>query len=85
MKPVGIFDYLIKNNSKGQDIVLDMFMGSGTTIIACEQNGRRAFGLELDEKYVDVIVQRYINFKESNEDVFLIRDGNKIKYSEVLK
>ena len=85
MKPVGIFDYLIKNNSKGQDIVLDMFMGSGTTIIACEQNGRGGFGLELDEKYVDVIVQRYINFKESNEDVFLIRDGNKIKYSEVLK
>lgn len=47
MKPVGIFDYLIKNNTKGEDIVLDLFMGSGTTIIACEQNGR-IYGLELD-------------------------------------
>lgn len=60
-------------------------MGSGTTIIACEQNGRVAYGLELDPKYVDVIVNRYINFKESNEDVFLIRDGMQISYKEVEK
>lgn len=83
MKPVGLFDYQIKNNTKGMDIVLDLFLGSGTTIIACEQNGRRGFGLELDEKYVDVIVNRYINFKESDEDVYLLRDGEKIAYSDI--
>lgn len=85
MKPVGIFDYLIKNNTKGEDIVLDLFMGSGTTIIACEQNGRIGYGLELDEKYADVIVQRYINLIENDESVFLLRDGVKIKYCEVSK
>lgn len=85
MKPVALFDYLIRNNTKGQDIVLDSFMGSGTTIIACEQNGRIAYGLEIDPKYVDVIVNRYISFKESDEDVFLIRDGVQIPYKEVKK
>jgi len=85
MKPVTLFDYQIQNNTKGQDIVLDSFMGSGTTIMACEQNGRIAYGLELDPKYVDVIVNRYIKFKESDEDVFLIRDGVQIPYKEVEK
>lgn len=85
MKPVGIFDYLIKNNTKGEDIVLDIFMGSGTTIIACEQNGRIGYGLELDEKYADVIVERYINLVGTDEKVFLIRDEVKIKYSDVRK
>lgn len=84
MKPVTLFDYLIQNNTKGQDIVLDSFMGSGTTIMACEQNGRIAYGLELDPKYVDVIVNRYIKFKESDEDVFLIRDGEKISYKDII-
>ena len=83
MKPVGIFDYLIKNNTKGEDIVLDVFMGSGTTIIACEQNGRIGYGVELDEKYVDVIVQRYINLVENDENVYLIRDGEKIAYKDI--
>lgn len=59
MKPIGLFDYQIKNNTKGEDIVLDSFMGSGTTIMACEQNGRIGYGLELDEKYCDVIIKRY--------------------------
>lgn len=59
MKPVGLFDYQIQNNTKGDDIVLDPFLGSGTTIVACEQNGRICYGLELDEKYCDVIVKRW--------------------------
>ena len=58
MKPVGLFDYLIKNNTKKDDIVLDLFAGSGTSIIACEQNGRIAYSMELDPKYVDVIISR---------------------------
>lgn len=61
MKPVGLFDYQIKNNTKGGDIVLDLFGGSGTTAIACEQNGRIAYLMELDEHYCDVIIQRWEN------------------------
>ena len=53
------FDYLIKNNTKKDDIVLDLFAGSGTSIIACEQNGRIAYSMELDPKYVDVIISRW--------------------------
>lgn len=59
MKPVGLFDYLIKNNTKKDDIVLDLFAESGTSIIACEQNGRIAYSMELDPKYVDVIISRW--------------------------
>lgn len=61
MKPVGLFDYQIKNNTKKQDIVLDLFGCSGTTIVACEQNGRIAYSMELDEHYCDVIIQRWEN------------------------
>jgi len=61
MKPVGLFDYQIKNNTKGSDIVLDLFGGSGTTLIACEQDGRKARLMELDPKYCDVIIQRWEN------------------------
>ena len=62
MKPVGLFDYQIQNNTKGGDIVLDLFNGSGTTIIACEQNGRKAYCMELDPKYVDAAVDRWEKF-----------------------
>ena len=61
MKPVGLFDYQIKNNTKGGDIVLDLFGGSGTTIVACEQNKRIGYSMELDPKYCDVIIQRWEN------------------------
>ena len=62
MKPVGLFDYQIKNNTKGGDIVLDLFNGSGTTIMACEQNGRVARCMELDPRYVDACVKRWETF-----------------------
>lgn len=62
MKPVALFDYQIKNNTKGGDIVLDPFSGSGTTIMAAEQNGRTAYCMELDPRYVDVIVDRWERF-----------------------
>lgn len=62
MKPVKLFDYQIQNNTKGGDIVLDLFGGSGTTIVACEQNGRCARVMELDPRYVDVIVDRWEKF-----------------------
>ena len=59
MKPVPLFDYLIKNSSKQEEIVLDVFGGSGTTLIACEQNNRINYMMELDPKYVDVIINRW--------------------------
>lgn len=59
MKPVALFDYQIKNNTENGNIVLDLFGGSGTTLIACEQNGRTAYLMEYDPKYVDVIVKRW--------------------------
>ena len=62
MKPIGLFDYQIKNNTKGGDIVLDLFNGSGTTIMACEQNNRKAYCMELDPKYVDAAIDRWEKF-----------------------
>lgn len=58
MKPVALFDYQIKNSSKQGDCILDLFGGSGTTLIACEQNEREAYLMELDPRYVDVIIAR---------------------------
>ena len=62
MKPVPLFDYEICNSTKEGDIVLDLFGGSGTTIMACEQDGRSGYLMELDPKYVDVIVDRWEKF-----------------------
>ena len=61
-QPIPLFDYQIKNNTKGGDVVLDLFGGSGTTIMACEQNGRRGYSMEYDPRYVDVIVDRWEKF-----------------------
>ena len=61
-KPVDLFEYQILNNTKGSDIVLDSFAGSGTTIIACEKNNRKAMCMELDPKYCDVIIKRWEEF-----------------------
>lgn len=62
MKPVELFAYQMLNNTKGSDIVLDSFGGSGTTIIAAEKNGRQARLMELDPKYCDVIIKRWQDF-----------------------
>ena len=62
MKPVGLFEYQMLNNTKGGDIVLDSFGGSGTTLIAAEKNGRFARIMELDPKYCNVIVKRWEDF-----------------------
>ena len=62
MKPVALFDYEIKNSTKSGDVVLDLFGGSGITIMACEQNGRNACVMEYDPKYVDVIIKRWEDF-----------------------
>lgn len=62
MKPIALFDYQIKNSTKSGDTVLDLFGGSGTTIMACEQDNRNACMMEYDPKYVDVIIKRWEDF-----------------------
>ena len=66
MKPVPLFDYQIQNNTRKGDVVLDLFAGSGTTTIACEQNGRNAYVMELDPRYCDVIVNRWEHLTGQN-------------------
>lgn len=73
MKPVAIFEYQLLNNTKGGDIVLDSFAGSGTTVIAAEKNGRVAHLMELDPRYCDVIIKRWQDF--SGKSATLEGDG----------
>jgi DNA modification methylase len=82
-KPVKLFADILNDYTEENDVVLDCFGGSGSTLIACEQLNRICYMAELSPEYVDVIIQRYINFKGSDKDVFLIEDGKKIPYSEV--
>lgn len=83
MKPVALMAYPIQNSSMSNCIVLDPFLGSGSTLMACEQIGRICYGMELDEKFVDVIVNRYIEAVGGADGVFLLRDEVKIPWTEI--
>ena len=83
MKPVTLMAYPIKNSTMTNCIVLDPFLGSGSTLIACEETGRICYGVELDEKFMDVIVKRYIEQVGSADGVSVQRDGQTLKYEEV--
>jgi len=62
MKPVELMMNAALNSTKENDAVLDIFLGSGSTLIACEQTGRTCYGTEIDPAYIDVIIQRWVNF-----------------------
>jgi len=83
MKPIPLIAYPIKNSSMSNCIVLDPFGGSGSTLIACEQLGRICHTIELDEKYCDVIVKRYIEQVGSAENVSVVRDGKTIRFEDL--
>ena len=83
MKPIPLLAYPIQNSSMANSVVLDPFGGSGSTLIACEQTDRICCTIELDEKFCDVIVKRYIEQVGSDEEVSVLRDGKEYKYSEV--
>ena len=83
MKPVALVAYPILNSSLSNCIVLDPFGGSGSTLIACEQTDRICYTIELDEKYCDVIVKRYVEQVETSDGVFLLREGSEIRYSDL--
>lgn len=77
MKPLELVGRAIANSSRVHEKVLDLFGGSGSTLIAADQLQREAFLMELDEKYVDVIVKRFIRHRDSAEGCYLLRDGKK--------
>ena len=83
MKPIALLAYPIMNSSMTNALVLDPFGGSGSTLIACEQSERTCYTVELDEKYCDVIVKRYIEQVGSAEGVTVLRDGVTLRFDEV--
>lgn len=85
MKPISLLAYPIMNSTMSNCTVLDPFGGSGSTLIACEQTNRICYMMELDPKYCDVIVNRYIEQVDSDQKVSLERDGKSIPYSRVKK
>ena len=83
MKPVALVAYPIMNSTMTGCLVLDPFGGSGSTFIACEQTGRTCYTVELDEKFCDVIVKRYIDQVRSAEGVTVLRDGLTYRFNEI--
>ncbi len=85
-KPIDLLSYPIQNSSRANGIVLDLFGGSGSTLIACEQTDRICYMAEVDDKYASVILRRYVEFKSGDSsDVFVERDGKKIPYKKLVK
>lgn len=84
MKPITLVAKLMVNSSKKDDIVLDPFAGSGSTLITAEQLGRKCYTIELDEKYVDVVVKRYLQFVGNANTIRLLRDGKEYSYEEAI-
>ena len=85
MKPITLMAYPIQISTMMGCTVLDPFLGSGSTLMACEQTGRVCYGVELDEKFVDVIVNRYMESAGSAENVSVIRNGQKLSYEELMR
>ena len=83
MKPITLAGRAIENSSHRHDVVLDLFGGSGTTLLAAEQTGRVCHMMELEPKYADVIVKRFIKHQENDAGVFLLRGDTKTAYHEL--
>ena len=83
MKPIPLLAYPIQNSSMSNTLVLDPFGGSGSTLIACEQTDRECYTIELDEKYCDVIVKRYIEQTGTSESVSVERNGKVYTFAEL--
>ena len=84
-KPVPLIAYLIKQCTQSNGLVLDGFLGSASTLMACEQLNRICYGVELEPKFVDVAVKRYMAaHNESSDDIFLIRNGKELTYEQAL-
>ena len=82
MKPIPLLAYPIKNSSAPNGVVMDLFGGSGSTLIACEQTDRICRTMELDPRYASVIVRRYVDLMGTAESVTVVRDGQTMTYEE---
>lgn len=83
MKPIPLLSYPIMNSSTSNAIVLDPFGGSGSTLMACEQTNRICYTIELDEKFADVIIKRYIELIGKSDEVSVERDGVSFLFTEI--
>lgn len=84
-KPLDLLAYPIGNSSQENAIVIDTFGGSGSTLMTCEQTNRICYTMELDEKYASVILRRYVEDTGDTDNVFVIRNGEKLAYSDLVK
>ena len=84
-KPLDLLAYPIGNSSQENAIVIDTFGGSGSTLMTCEQTNRICHTMELDEKYASVILRRYVEDTNDAENVYVIRNGEKLMYSDLVK
>lgn len=85
MKPLPLIRHCVSNSSRRKDIVLDLFLGSGSTMIAAEQLERVCYGAEIDPVYTDVIVNRYIKFRGNTNGIRLLRNGAETHYNDIEK
>ena len=84
-KPLDLLAYPIGNSSRENAVIIDTFGGSGSTLMACEKTNRICYTMELDEKYASVILRRYVEDTGDVDNVFTIRNGVKLTYSELVK
>ena len=84
-KPLDLLSYPIGNSTQENGVVMDTFGGSGSTLMACEQMNRICCMMELDEKYASVILRRYVEDTGDSEGVYVIRNGQQIPYSDLVK
>lgn len=84
-KPLDLLSYPLQNSSQENAVVIDTFGGSGSTLMACELTNRICYTMELDEKYASVILRRYVDNGGNPDDVYCIRNGEKIEYSKIAK
>lgn len=84
-KPLDLLSYPLKNSTQENSIVLDTFGGSGSTLMACELTNRICYTMELDEKYASVILRRYVEDTGDGANVYVLRDGEKLMYADLVK
>ena len=84
-KPLDLLSYPLGNSSQENAIVIDTFGGSGSTLMACEKTNRICYTMELDEKYASVILRRYVGDTGNSDGVYVIRNGERIPYADLVK
>ncbi|HBR09468.1 MAG TPA: DNA modification methylase, partial [Clostridiales bacterium] len=84
-KPLDLLGYPIQNSTQENAVVIDTFGGSGSTLMACEQLNRTCMMMELDPKYASVILRRYVENTSDPENVYVVRNGERLMYADLVK